>query len=92
MYVSDLAPISIEEIPSSDFFFSEKRKVVVKQEMHLKEGTLVKKHRILVDGQNLEEEDFATEVEGSLGDFATANLFSVDNLKARLKQRNQMIA
>jgi hypothetical protein len=30
MYVSDLTPISIEEIPSSDFFFSKKRKDVVK--------------------------------------------------------------
>jgi peptidoglycan hydrolase CwlO-like protein len=64
----------------------------VKQEMHLKEGTMVKKHRVLVDGQNLEEEDFATEVAGSLGAFAMTNLFSVDNLKARLKQKNQMIA
>jgi type II secretory pathway component HofQ len=60
--------------------------------MHLKEGTLVKNKRILVDGQNLEEEDFSIEVAGSLGAFATTNLFSVDNLKERLKQRNQMIA
>jgi ABC-type phosphate transport system auxiliary subunit len=60
--------------------------------MHLKEGTLVKNHMILVDGQNLEEEDFAREIAGSLGDFAMTKLFSFDNLKARLKQRNQMIA
>jgi hypothetical protein len=45
-----------------------------------------------LDGQNLEEEDFATEVAGSLGDFATANLFSVDNLKEKLKQKNQVIS
>jgi len=44
IYVSDLTPISIEETPSSDFFFNKKRKAVVKQEMHLKEGTMVKKH------------------------------------------------
>ena len=31
IYVSDLTPISIEETPSSDFFFSKKRKAVVKQ-------------------------------------------------------------
>ena len=92
MYIIDLTPISIEEIPSLDFFFSRKRKVVVKQEMHPKEGTMVKKHRVLIDGQILEDEDFATEVAGSLGAFAMANLFSIDNLKARLKQRNQMIA
>jgi hypothetical protein len=57
----------------------------VKQEMHLKAGAMVKKNRILVDGKNIEEEDFATEVAGSLGAFATTNLFSVDNLKSRLQ-------
>jgi hypothetical protein len=76
IYVSDLTPISREEIPSSDYFFSKKRKVVVKQEMHLKGGTMVKKHRVLVDGQNLEEEDFTTEVAGSMGALATTNFFS----------------
>jgi hypothetical protein len=90
--IGDLTPIPIEEIPPSDFFFSKKRKVVVKKEMHQKEGATVKKHRVLLDGQNLEEEDFATEVAGSLGDFATTNLFSVDNLKEKLKQKNQMIS
>jgi hypothetical protein len=92
IYVSDLTPISREEIPSSDYFFSKKRKVVVKQEMHSKEGTMVKKYRVLVDGQNLEEEDFATEVAGSMGDLGMTNLSSVDNLKTRLKQKNQIIA
>jgi hypothetical protein len=90
--IGDLTPISIEEIPPSDFFFSKKRKVVVKKEMHQKEGATVKKHRVLLDGQNLEDEDFSTEVANSLGAFATANLFSVDNLKEILKQRNQMIS
>jgi hypothetical protein len=85
--IGDLTPIPIEEIPPSDFFFSKKRKVVVKKEMHQKEGAMVKKHRVLLDGQNLEDEDFATEVADSLGAFATTNLFSVDNLKERLKQR-----
>jgi hypothetical protein len=60
--------------------------------MYLREGTMVKKHRVLVDGKKLEEEDFATEVAGSIGALATANLFSVDSLKTRLKQKNQMIA
>jgi hypothetical protein len=92
IYVSDLTPISREEIPSSDYFFSRKRKVVVKQEMHLREGTMVKKHRVLVDGQNLEEEDFATEVASSMGALAMTNLFSIDSLKTRMKQKNQMIA
>jgi hypothetical protein len=64
----------------------------VKQEMHLKEGTMVKKHRVLVDGHNLEEEYFTIEVAGSMGALETTNLFSVDNLKTKLKQKNQMIA
>jgi hypothetical protein len=58
IYVSDLTPISRDEIPPSDYFFSKKRKVVLKQEMYMREGGMVKKHRALVDGQNLEEEDF----------------------------------
>lgn len=53
---------------------------------------MVKKHRVLVDGQSLEEEDFAIEVASSMGALATTNLFSVDSLKTRLKQKNQMIA
>ena len=52
----------------------------------------MKTHRVLIDGQNLEEEDFAIEVAGSMGALATTNLFSVDSLKTRLKQKNQMIA
>jgi len=60
--------------------------------MHPKEGTMVKKHRVLLYGKNLEDEDFAIEVAGSLGDFAMEKLFSVDNLKERLRLRNHMIS
>jgi hypothetical protein len=88
IYVSDLTPISREDIPSSDYFFSKKRKVVVKQEMHLREGKMVKKHRVLVDGQNVEEKGFTTKATGSMGALATANSFSIDSLKTRLKQKN----
>jgi peptidoglycan hydrolase CwlO-like protein len=45
-----------------------------------------------LDGQNLEEEDFVVEVAGSLGDFAKTNLFSVDNLKEKIKKKNQVIS
>jgi len=85
IYVSDLTPISREEIHSSDYVFNKKWKVVVKQEMHLREGTMVKKHRVLVDGHNLEEEYVATEVAGSIGALVMTNLFSIDSLKTRLK-------
>jgi hypothetical protein len=37
----------------------------------MKEGSMVKKHKILIDGQNLVEEDFATEIAGSMGAMAT---------------------
>jgi hypothetical protein len=91
IYASDLTPISRDEIPPSDYFFIKKRKVVLKQEMHQREGVMVKKHRVLIDGQNLEEEYFATEVAGSMGALATTNLFTIDSMRTRLKQSNNMI-
>jgi uncharacterized protein involved in exopolysaccharide biosynthesis len=57
----------------------------------MREGGMVRKHRVLVDGQNLEEEDFATEVAGSMGALETTNLFTVDNMRTRLKQSDHMI-
>jgi hypothetical protein len=67
IYIGDLTPISRDEIPPSDYFFRKKRKVILKKEMYMREGNMVKNHRVLVDGQNLEEEDFSTEVAGSMG-------------------------
>jgi hypothetical protein len=92
MFIEDLTPISTEEIPPSDFFFSRKRKVVVKRETHQREGETVKRHRVLLDGEALEEVDFVEEVAGSLGDFTTTNQFSVGNLKERLKQKDLLIS
>jgi hypothetical protein len=92
IYVSDLTSISRDEIPPSDYLFSKKRKVVLKQEMYMREGGMVKKHRALVDGQNLEEEDFATKVAGSMGAMATTNLFTVENMRTRIKKSNHIIA
>jgi hypothetical protein len=65
---------------------------VVKREMHLKEGLAVKRHRILIDGEALEEVYFVEEVVGSLGDFAMANQFSVGKLKERMKQKDLEIS
>jgi chromosome segregation ATPase len=65
---------------------------VVKREIHQKEGSAVKRHRVLIDGEALEEVDFVEEVAGSLGDFATTNQFSVGNLKERLKQKDLQIS
>jgi hypothetical protein len=33
MFIEDLTPISVEEMPTSDFFFSKKRRAIVKREM-----------------------------------------------------------
>ena len=92
IYVSNLTPISRDEIPPSDYFFRKKKKDVVKQEMYMREGATVKKHGALVDGQNLEEEDFATEVASSMGAMATTNLFTVENMRSRIKKSNHTIS
>jgi hypothetical protein len=84
LYVSDLEPISRDEIPSSDYFFSKKRKAILKQEMHPRGNMMVKKHKIIVDGQKLEEGEFATEISGTMGTLASTNLYSVGNLRTML--------
>jgi hypothetical protein len=47
----------------------------------MREGVMVKKHRALVDGHNLEEAYFATEVVGSMGAMTTTNLFTMENVR-----------
>jgi hypothetical protein len=39
--------------------------------MHKREGNMVKKNKVLIDRQNMDEEDFATKVAGSMGAMAT---------------------
>jgi hypothetical protein len=91
IFKEDLAPISVEELPPNDFFFSKKRKVVVNQETYQRAGAAVKKYKILMDGEALGEEEFADEIAGTLGAYATANQYSVGTLKGRLKQKNLLI-
>jgi hypothetical protein len=79
-------------MPPLEFFFSKKRRVVVRRETHQRDGTTVKKHKVLLDGQALEKEDFATDVTGSLGAFAIVNQFSVGNLKEKLKQKDLLVS
>jgi len=55
LYVSDLQPISRDEIPSSDYFFSKKRKAILKQEIHPRGDMMIKKHKIIIDRQKLKE-------------------------------------
>jgi hypothetical protein len=42
---------------------------------------MVKRYRVLTDGESLEEVDFTEEVAGSFGTYATTNQFSVGTLK-----------
>jgi hypothetical protein len=92
LFVDDLTSISIDEISPSDYFFSRKRKAIPKQEMYMKEGSMVKKHKVLIDGQNLEEENITAEITGSMGDMATTNFFTVGNMRTRINKSNNMIA
>jgi hypothetical protein len=75
----------VEELPLNEFFFDKKRKVVVKQELYQEAGTVSKKFKILTDGRDMKKEEFATQIAGTLGDFATENQYSVVTLKDQLK-------
>jgi hypothetical protein len=46
---------------------------------------------VIYDGHDLEEEKFAMEVAGTLGDFATKNQCSVGNLIEQLKQKDMLV-
>jgi hypothetical protein len=84
IYVGDITPISRDEIPPSDYFFSKKRKAIVSQELNMREMGMVNKHRVLIDGQKLEEEDFATEVASSMGAMETTNIFTMESMRRRI--------
>jgi hypothetical protein len=92
LYVSDLEPISRDEMPSSDYFFSKKRKAVLKQELHPVGEKAVKKHKIIIDGRKLQDSAFATELVGSMGAIASANMYSVENLINTIEKKNQEIS
>jgi len=46
---------------------------------------------MLYDGNDHDDSKFAKEVAGSLGTFATANQWFVENLVEKLKQRNLLV-
>jgi hypothetical protein len=52
---------------------------------------MVKNHRALEDGHNLEEEDFSIEVAVSMGVMATTNLFTMENMRTRINKSNHTI-
>jgi hypothetical protein len=52
LYVSDLEPISRDEIPPSDYFFSKKRRAVLKQEIHPVGERSIKSIKLSLMGRN----------------------------------------
>jgi hypothetical protein len=58
IFVSDLTPFSLKEMPPSDFFFSKKRKAIVKKESHQKDGVITKKQRMVYDGNDKDDTEF----------------------------------
>jgi hypothetical protein len=73
IFIDDLTPIAPKEMPPSDFFFSKKRRAIVKRETHHKDGAIVKRQRMVYDGQNRDDSKFNKEMAGSLGAFSTTN-------------------
>jgi hypothetical protein len=85
VFIEDLTLISTEENPPADFFFSKKRRAIVKMEMHQKDGATVKRKRMFYDGQGLDDTNFSREMASSLGAFAMTNQYSIENLVEQLK-------
>jgi hypothetical protein len=91
IFNEELKPIRMEELPPNEFSFDKRRKVVVKREFYQEEGSTAKKFKVLTDGKDKKKEEFATEIAGTLGAYATANQFSVGVLKNQLKRKNRLI-
>jgi vacuolar-type H+-ATPase subunit I/STV1 len=78
-------------MPSSDLFFNKKRKAVVQGRISKKEKSVVKKYKILFDGQGLNDIELAENLVGSIEAFASANSWSVGNIVQQVKQKDQLI-
>jgi predicted nucleic acid-binding Zn-ribbon protein len=63
----------------------------LKQEIHPVGERTIKKHRVIIDGKKLKEGEFATELAGTMGAIASANMYSVGNLTTMLEQKDQEI-
>jgi hypothetical protein len=71
IFGEELRPIRAEELPPNEFFFDKKRKVVVKREFYQEGESTVKKFKVMTDGMNKRKDEFATEIAGTLGAYAT---------------------
>jgi hypothetical protein len=91
IFCEELRPIRAKELPPNEFFFDKKRKAVVKQEFHQEGESTVKKYKVITEGKNKRKDEFATEIAGTLGAYATTNQFSIAALKNQLKAKNRLI-
>ena len=91
IFNEELRPIRVEELPMNEFFFDKKRKAVVKMEFYQEGELTTNKYKVITDGKNKKNEQFTTEIAGTLGAYASANQFSVGLLKNQLKRKNCLI-
>jgi hypothetical protein len=91
IFNEELRPIRAEELSPNEFFSDKKRKEVVKREFYQEGESTAKKFKVMTDGKNKKNEQFTTEIAGTLGAYASANQFSVGPLKNQLKRKNHLI-
>jgi hypothetical protein len=87
----EMRPIRVEELLPNDFLFDKKRKVVVKREFYQEGESTAKKYKVITDGKDKKNEQFATEIVGTLGAYSLVNQFSFGLLKNQLKRKNRLI-
>ena len=63
----------------------------MKREFYQEGESTAKKFKVMTDGKNKKNEQFATEITGTLGAYASVNQFSVVLLKNQLKRKNRLI-
>ena len=91
IFNEELRPIRVEELPPNEFFFDNKRKAVVKREFYQEGELTAKKYKVITDGKDKKNEQFTTEIAGTLGAYSSVNQFSVGLLKNQLKRKNRLI-
>jgi hypothetical protein len=91
IFNEELRPIRVEELPPNEFFFDKKRKAVVKREFYQEGESTAKKYKVITEGKDKKNEQFTTEIVGTLGAYVSENQFSVGLLKNQLKRKNRLI-
>ena len=64
---------------------------MVKKEFYQEGESTSKNFKVMIDGKNKKNEQFATKIVGTLGAYASVNQFSVGLLKNQLNRKNHLI-